>query len=172
MTLRKWTRPANPARLVPWMDLEALAEVEVSSEDPQWPIDGALIEGDGRGWRAAAPGEQKLRIRFEAPQSLGVIHLVFEEAEYERVQEFALQWSPDRGRTFHALVRQQFTFQSGWSCPRDGELRRRSEGCDRSRTAHRSGCVTTTAGCHIERAEIAVNASDTVNRRVRRGESR
>ncbi len=110
MTLRKWTRPANPAMLEPWMDLEELAEVEVSSEDSQFPIDGALIEGDGRGWRAAEPGEQKLRIRFDAPQSLGVIHLVFEEAEYERVQEFTLQWSPDRGRTFHALVRQQFTF--------------------------------------------------------------
>ena len=84
--------------------------VEVSSEDPRWPIDGALIEGDGRGWRAAAPGEQTLRILFDAPQSLAAIHLVFDEAEYERVQEFTLQWSPDRGRTFHSLVRQQFTF--------------------------------------------------------------
>lgn len=110
MTLRKRTGPANPAMLAPWMDLEALAEVEVSSEDPKWPIDGALIEGDGRGWRAAVPGDQNLRVRFDAPQSLGVIHLVFEEGEHERVQEFTLRWSPDRGRTFHSLVRQQFTF--------------------------------------------------------------
>ncbi len=110
MTLRKWIGGPNPAMPDPWMDLEALAEVEVSSEDPSWPIDGALIEGDGHGWRAAVPGEQTLRVRFDAPQSLGVIHLVFEETEYERVQEFTLQWSPDRGRTFHSLVRQQFTF--------------------------------------------------------------
>lgn len=110
MTLRKQTTPANPAVLERWMDLERLAEVEVSSEDPKWPIDGALIEGDGRGWRAAAPGAQKLRVRFDAPQSLAVIHLVFDEVERERVQEFTLQWSPDRGRTFYSLVRQQFTF--------------------------------------------------------------
>ena len=110
MTLRKGTRAANPAVVEPWMDLERLAEVEVSGEDPEWPIDGALIEGGGRGWRAAAPGAQTLRVRFDAPQSLGVIRLVFDEAEYERVQEFTLQWSSDRGRTFYSLVRQQFTF--------------------------------------------------------------
>ena len=51
-----------------------------------------------------------MRIRFDAPQALSLIHLVFEEPECERIQEFALQYSSDRSQTFHQLIRQQFSF--------------------------------------------------------------
>jgi hypothetical protein len=93
-----------------WLVLDQIAEVEVTSEDPEWPVDGALLEGAPHGWRAQHPGEQTLRIRFDEPQVLALIHIVFEEPEHERVQEFWLQWSAERGVTFRPLVRQQFSF--------------------------------------------------------------
>src|SRR5580692_1514649 len=38
------------------------------------------------------------------------VWLVFEEAENQRTQEFALRWSPDYGRSFREIVRQQWNF--------------------------------------------------------------
>jgi hypothetical protein len=111
MPLRKRIVPAESQREGPeWLSLEEVAEVEVSSEDPDWPVDGALMRSSTRGWRAAQPGAQTLRIRFDAAQTLSLIHVVFEESECERTQEFALQYSSDRGVTFKPVVRQQFTF--------------------------------------------------------------
>jgi hypothetical protein len=111
MQLRKRIVPAESQHNGPeWLSLEELAEVEVSSEDPDWPVDGALTRNSTRGWRAAHPGAQTLRIRFDNAQALRLIHVVFEETECERIQEFALQYSSDGGLTFQPVVRQQFTF--------------------------------------------------------------
>jgi hypothetical protein len=74
------------------------------------PIEFALVHGGGPGWRAATPGEQSARIHFDEPQSIGLIQLRFDETEHQRVQEFWLRWSDDRGRTFQPIVRQQFSF--------------------------------------------------------------
>lgn len=93
-----------------WLRVEDLAEVSVSSEDADRPIEFALVPGAGSGWRAATPGEQSVRLRFDEPQAIGLIQLRFDEAEHQRVQEFWLQWSDDRGQTFHPIVRQQFSF--------------------------------------------------------------
>jgi hypothetical protein len=93
-----------------WLPLEALAEVSVSSEDPHHPIETALSEGAAGGWRAAAPGEQSIGLHFDQPCDIRLIDVVVEEAEQECVQEFAIQWSADRGRTWHVVVRQQFSF--------------------------------------------------------------
>ena len=38
-----------------WLDLERLAQVEITSEDAGYPIESALIPGMGSGWRAAQP---------------------------------------------------------------------------------------------------------------------
>ena len=46
-----------------WLNLEELAEVEVSSEDAAHPIESALLLGDGFGWRAAEPGTGVLSAR-------------------------------------------------------------------------------------------------------------
>ena len=40
-----------------WLDLEGLAQAEVSSEDAAHPIESALIPNTGSGWRAAQPGK-------------------------------------------------------------------------------------------------------------------
>lgn len=93
-----------------WLRVEELAEVSVSSEDANRPIEFALVPGGGPGWRAATPGEQSVRIRFDEPQSIGLIQLRFDETEHRRVQEFWLRWSDDHGQTFQAIVRQQFSF--------------------------------------------------------------
>ena len=93
-----------------WMDLEQLAQVEITSEDVDHPIESALIPGTGSGWRAAQPGEQTIRLRFDEPLRLKRIHLVFQEDEQERTQEFVLRWSPDGGQSYREIVRQQYNF--------------------------------------------------------------
>jgi hypothetical protein len=93
-----------------WLDLERLAQVEITSEEVDRPIEAALIPGRGPGWRAAQPGEQTIRLLFDEPLNLKRICLVFQEDEQERTQEFVLRWSPDRGQTYREIVRQQYNF--------------------------------------------------------------
>lgn len=93
-----------------WLDLERVAQVEITSEDAEHPIDSALLSGRGSGWRAAGPGEQTVRLIFEHPQRLRRIWLHFVEPVTERTQEFVLRWSPDGGQSFREIVRQQWNF--------------------------------------------------------------
>ncbi len=93
-----------------WLDLERLAQVEITSEEVDYPIESALIPGTGPGWRAAQPGEQTIRLLFDEPLRLRRIHLVFHEGEQERTQEFVLRWSPDGGQSYREIVRQQYNF--------------------------------------------------------------
>lgn len=93
-----------------WLDLEHLAQVEITSEDAAYPIESALILGTGSGWRAAQPGEQTIRLLFDEPLRLKRIHLVFSEGELERTQEFALRWSPGGGQLYREILRQQYNF--------------------------------------------------------------
>jgi hypothetical protein len=93
-----------------WLDLDVLAQVEITSEEVDYPIESALIPGTGLGWRAAKPGEQTLRLLFDEPLSLKRIHLMFQEGEQERTQEFVLRWSPDGGHSYREIVRQQYNF--------------------------------------------------------------
>lgn len=93
-----------------WMDLERLAQVEITSEEIDHPIESALIPGAGPGWRAAQPGEQTIRLLFNEPLRLRRIHLMFHEGEQERTQEFVLRWSPDGGQSYREILRQQYNF--------------------------------------------------------------
>jgi len=93
-----------------WLDLESLAQVEITSEEVGSSIEAALIPGTGPGWQAAQPGEQTIRLLFDEPLQLRQIHLVFQEDERERTQEFVLRWSPDGGQTYREIVRQQYNF--------------------------------------------------------------
>ncbi|MGR9046874.1 MAG: carbohydrate-binding protein [Gammaproteobacteria bacterium] len=100
----------NPAKNLTWLELENLVEVEMTSEDAAYPIESALIPGEGPGWRAATPGKQTIRLLFEEPQRLQRIRLGFSETAVERTQEFVLRWSEDGGRSFREIVRQQWNF--------------------------------------------------------------
>ena len=94
----------------PWLDVEPLAQVEITSEDPAYPIESALRPGTGSGWQATGPGGQTIRLLFDPPLRLRQIRIVFQEDEHARTQEFVLGWSPDGGRSYHQIVRQQYTF--------------------------------------------------------------
>jgi len=93
-----------------WLDLERLAQVEITSEDSTHPIEAALKPGTEQSWRASQPGEQVIRLLFDEPQELKRIYLVFSEETQERTQEFVLQWSPDGGQSYREIVRQQYNF--------------------------------------------------------------
>ena len=93
-----------------WLDLNTAAVVEVTSEDKDYPVESALLSGETQGWRAASPGTQTIRLLFDQPQRLRRISLAFEENEIKRTQEFVLRWSPDGGRSFREIVRQQWNF--------------------------------------------------------------
>ena len=93
-----------------WLNVEHLAQVEVSSEDAAHPIESALIPGAGPGWRAEQPGQQTVRLLFDEPQRVRHIRLLFQEDERQRTQEFVLRWSSDGGQSYREIVRQQYNF--------------------------------------------------------------
>ena len=93
-----------------WLNTGVLAEVEITSEDADHPIEYALLPDRASGWRAAGPGEQKIRLLFDTPQQLRRIWLNFVETRIERTQEFVLRWSPDGGQPFREIVRPQWNF--------------------------------------------------------------
>jgi hypothetical protein len=99
-----------PLRDQAWMDVDRIASVEVSSEDTDYPIESALLLEGKRGWRAANPGMQTIRLIFDEPQKLRRILLVFEDTENSRTQEFVLRWSPDIQYSSREIVRQQWNF--------------------------------------------------------------
>jgi hypothetical protein len=55
-----------------WLNAEALAEVEVTSEDAAYPIESGLLSETAAGWRAAQPGPQTVRLVFNQPQPSNV----------------------------------------------------------------------------------------------------
>ena len=92
------------------LDVERAAVVEFTSEDKDYPVESMFASGDARGWRAASPGSQTIRLVFDRPQKLRRISLVFEEKEMTRTQEFVLRWSSDGGSSTKEIVRQQWNF--------------------------------------------------------------
>jgi len=100
----------SPSTVTSWLDLEALGRVEVTSEDAAHPIELALLTVGATGWRAESPGEQTIRLLFEAPQRLRHIRLLFREEKEARTQEFVLRWSPTVDGPSRDIVRQQYHF--------------------------------------------------------------
>jgi hypothetical protein len=93
-----------------WLDLEQLATVELTSEDTAHPIESALVMDGGSGWRAENSGKQTIRLHFDKPLRITHIHLLFQEDEHARTQEFVLRWSPANSESAREIVRQQFNF--------------------------------------------------------------
>jgi hypothetical protein len=101
------TRPGSEQN---WLDLGEIASVELTSEDPNLPIESALATGQGRGWRAGGPGKQVIRIVFYNPRRLRRIWLEFSEPDVQRTQEFTLAWSTQRKGPLREIIRQQWNF--------------------------------------------------------------
>jgi hypothetical protein len=98
-----------------WLDLDLLARVEVTSEDPGHPIESALIPNRGPGWIAAGAGSQIVRLRFDKPQRVRRVWLHFAEPGDGRTQEFVLRWGTADDQPTREIVRQQWTFSPGGS---------------------------------------------------------
>lgn len=93
-----------------WLRLQELAEVEVTSEDRDHPIESAFSFGQEAGWYAASPGKQSIRLIFDQPRSIKRIYLKFNEPVVARTQEFSLRWCESRDDHFTEIVRQQWNF--------------------------------------------------------------
>jgi hypothetical protein len=93
-----------------WLDLQSLAQVELTSEDAANPIEAALVPGARLGWRAAQAGEQTICLLFDELQRVRRIQLLFHEDQQARTQEFVLRWSPNGGQSYREIVRQQYNF--------------------------------------------------------------
>jgi hypothetical protein len=104
------TTEGTPPSQQAWLELDRIASVEFTSEEQGYAVESALVGDDSRGWRAANPRTQIVRLVFDEPQRLRRIWLTFEDAENTRTQEFVLRWSPGVGHSFREIVRQQWNF--------------------------------------------------------------
>ena len=92
------------------LDIEKLAQVEISSECRDQPIEFAFLEGNKVGWKAANIGNQVIRLIFDDPQTIKRIVLLFDELEVARTQEFLLLWRMEKEVGYREILRQQFHF--------------------------------------------------------------
>jgi hypothetical protein len=116
--MRKIVKSADPQsgpEKAPWLDVGAIAQVEVTSEDSQHPIESAFAEGNTGGWRASEQGKQTIKLFFDEPQQIRRIWLQFVEVAKERTQQFTLQWSKDKNDALRPLFQQQWNFSPSGS---------------------------------------------------------
>jgi hypothetical protein len=105
-------RPGPGSR---WMDLGEIATVEVTSEDPEFPVESVFSTNGGPGWRASQKGEQQIRLIFDEALTVHRIQLHFLEPTRERLQEFTVRWSSADGGQPKEIVRQQWNFSPAGS---------------------------------------------------------
>jgi hypothetical protein len=116
MRLRKHLLTAQPlasGSQVGAKEIAAIADVWVTSEAAEAPIDHVFDQHGGPGgsrWVAAGPGEQRLILAFDTPQTLRTISLEVEEPEVSRTQVLDVSVSCDGGQTYQELRRQEYTF--------------------------------------------------------------
>lgn len=114
--IKRTINPTLPAALradPAWIRLDEAAEVEITSEAQEHPIEAALVPGDQRGWQAEFPGPQTIRLVFPAPRPVKQVRIVIEEPERERTQQFVLRAASSPGGAWRELTRQQFNFSPG-----------------------------------------------------------
>src|SRR5271168_4509924 len=104
------TTQARGLRKQEWLDIETVARVELTSEDPKFPIESALVSAKEPGWRAAEKGEQIIRIVLDERIDLMRIRLEFSETENDRTQEFTLRYRTETDGPLNEIVRQQWVF--------------------------------------------------------------
>lgn len=115
------TEAAQTSSTHKWLDVEAIASVEVSSEDSSFPIENALVPTNSKGWRAALPGASRIHLRFDSPQTINNIEVAFVEAEHERSQEWAITASLSNGQK-RDILRQGWNFS-----PSSGSVQSREQ---------------------------------------------
>lgn len=100
-----------------WMGLEKIARAQLTSENPESPLENALSlspECDDKGWQAGELGPQTISLHFLSPVKIRRIFLQFAEHDMERTQEFCLRYVTQSGIQ-QEIVRQQWNFSPGGS---------------------------------------------------------
>jgi hypothetical protein len=97
------------------MDLGQLATVEVTSENPKFPVESVFTTDGGPGWRASQKGEQQIRLIFDQALAVRRIQLYFSEPTFDRLQEFTIRWLTVDGGQPREIVRQQWNFNPAGS---------------------------------------------------------
>jgi len=95
------------------LDLDKLATVIVTSEQPDNPIEHALLGPTGREssrWVAGESGRQVVTLAFDAPQQVAEVSVEIEDLVQERTQQLELEVSRDGERSYQVVVRQEFNF--------------------------------------------------------------
>jgi hypothetical protein len=103
------TPTATPEGERPWLNLEHIARVEISSEDSAFPIE-SIFTHEGSGWRAARMDQQTIRVMLDQLQHITRIWLRFVETTTARTQEFTIRWIPDGELSSKEIVRQRWNF--------------------------------------------------------------
>ena len=93
-----------------WLPLVDCADVEITSESAAHPIENAFESHSQLGWRADAPGEQTIRLKFNQPRAVRRVRVVIEERERARTQQFTLRVAARPGGPWREVARQQFNF--------------------------------------------------------------
>src|SRR5664279_3415816 len=78
-----------------WLNLQELAEVEVTSEADGYPAESAFNFGAGPGWRAASPGKQRIRLALDQPQSIQRMRFQFHKPDFASAGRCHHLWSLD-----------------------------------------------------------------------------
>ena len=97
-----------------WLDIEKIAEVEITSENERYPIESALMLNSSSGWVAGEEGMQTIRVVFNEPRNIQKVMLKFSESSIVRTQEYVLNWYAENGEP-HEIVRQQWNFSPNGS---------------------------------------------------------
>jgi hypothetical protein len=134
-----------------WLDLEQLATVEATSEDPDFPIESVFHPSNGPGWRASGKEEQRIRIIFDQPLSIKRIRLRFVEAELERTQEFTISYSGELGGPPKEIVRQQWNFSPAGSTSEVERASSQHRWCFGARIGYQARSVARRRACHFGR---------------------
>jgi hypothetical protein len=96
------------------IDVARHAILAYSSEDPDHPLEHLIDGGSGRGgtrWVSARPNTtERIVLEFDQPQRISRLVYEVEEAGQERTQEVRVEVSTDRGRTYHQVLAQDYTF--------------------------------------------------------------
>ncbi len=111
-----------PTAISGGLDVERLAHVLVTSEDPRHPIENAFDGHGGQGateWVAAESGAQSITVVFDEPQDIRAISIEIEENTAARTQELELAIGTGDGDAFQVLVRQEYNFSPPTSFERE-----------------------------------------------------
>ena len=106
---------SEPGSAETWLSLEQTVTVEVTSEDPDFPIESVFDGNNQVGWRALEKGKQQIRLIFDQPICLKRIRLRFVETELARTQEFTLGWSGVESGHSREIIGQQWNFSPSGS---------------------------------------------------------